>query len=54
MTERGIPSQLVAKIGQPEPVMNFGTNTDKYKSGFGKDGSQIVKKRKEPTDFASS
>jgi len=41
MTERGVPSQLREKIGKPEPSMNFGSNTNKFKSGFGKDGSQF-------------
>jgi hypothetical protein len=41
MTERGMPSQMQASIGKPEPSMNFGSNNDKHKSGFGKDGSQI-------------
>lgn len=38
-TERGMPSQLAAGLGKPEPSMAFGRNTDKFKSGFGKDGS---------------
>lgn len=45
MTERGIPSQIIAAFGKPEPVMAFGGNKDKFKSGFGKDGSQIQNKR---------
>lgn len=32
------------KLGKPEPVMNFGSNTDKFKSGFGKDGAKIQTK----------
>jgi hypothetical protein len=40
MLERGMPAQLQAQIGKPEPSMNFGSNTNKFKSGFGKDGSQ--------------
>lgn len=39
MTERGMPSQIIASLGKPEPSMAFGSNTNKYKSGFGKDGS---------------
>ncbi len=41
MTERGEPGQMQAKIGKPDPVMAFGRNTDKFKSGFGHEGSQI-------------
>jgi hypothetical protein len=42
MTERGNPAQLSAKLtGKSEPVMAFGRNTDKFKSGFGHEGSQI-------------
>jgi hypothetical protein len=41
MTERGIPSQMQAKIGQPDKSMAIGRNTNKFKSGFGQDGSQI-------------
>lgn len=43
-TERGMPAQLQAKEGQPEPIWGFGKNTDKFKSGFGAEGSSIVKK----------
>lgn len=43
-TERGIPSQMLAKEGQPEPIWGFGSNKDKFKSGFGTEGSGIVKK----------
>jgi hypothetical protein len=41
MLERGEPGQMQAKIGKPEPVMAFGRNTDKFKSGFGTEGSKI-------------
>jgi hypothetical protein len=59
MTERGIPAQMQAKIGKPEPVMAFGRNTDKFKSGFGHEGSQIkrggVKQNQtQQIDFAAS
>jgi hypothetical protein len=47
MTERGVPAQLMAKIGKPEPIMNFSTNKSKFKSAFGVDGSQILPKKKE-------
>lgn len=53
MTERGTPAQIKAQLGQPEPVLNFGRNTDKFKSGFGKDGAKIQHKKKEQ-DFSSS
>lgn len=58
-TERGMPSQLAAGLGKPEPSMAFGRNTDKFKSGFGKDGSQIKKNQgvseyKVTKDFMSS
>ena len=46
MTERGMPATLRASIGKPEPVMSFGSNTDKHKSAFGTDGSQINPKAK--------
>ena len=39
-----MPAQLQAKEGQPEPIWGFGKNTDKFKSGFGAEGSSIVKK----------
>lgn len=42
MTERGVPSQLIANLGQPEKTMNFTQNTNKFKSAFGVDGSQIL------------
>jgi hypothetical protein len=51
MTERGTPAEIRAKLGKPEPTMNFGSNKDKFKSGFGKDGSAIVMQRK---DFSAS
>jgi hypothetical protein len=44
MTERGMPAQLKAKEGQPEPIWGFGSNSDKFKSGFGAEGSNIVVK----------
>lgn len=62
-TERGIPAQMMAMQGKEEPPMKFGKHTDKFKSGFGNDGSQIVKKSRPPTnnyklsnknDFAAS
>lgn len=43
-TERGMPAQLKAKEGQPEPIWGFGSNKDKFKSGFGAEGSNIVVK----------
>lgn len=46
MTERGVPSQLIASLGRPEPSMNFSTNKSKFKSAFGNDGSQILPKKK--------
>ncbi len=53
MTERGMPSQIIASLGKPEASMAFGSNSNKFKSGFGKDGSQIhVAKRK--YNFADS
>lgn len=45
MTERGMPTQLSQKLTQGEPKMNFGTNTAKFKSGFGVDGSQLNPKK---------
>ena len=57
MTERGIPSQMQAKIGKPEPVMAFGKHTNKFQSGFGADGSQINSKKGQKQtkqDFAAS
>ena len=48
---------MAASVGKPEPSMNFGSNTDKFKSGFGKDGSQIKKKEGneyKAKDFVSS
>jgi hypothetical protein len=41
MLDRGEPAQMKAKLGKAEPVMAFGRNTDKFKSGFGIDGSKI-------------
>ena len=35
---------MQAKEGQPEPIWGFGSNKDKFKSGFGAEGSSIVKK----------
>ena len=35
---------MLAKEGQPEPQWGFGSNKDKFKSGFGAEGSAIVKK----------
>jgi hypothetical protein len=46
MTERGVPSQLIAALGKPEPVMNFSSNSSKFKSAFGVDGSQIIPQKK--------
>lgn len=46
MTERGIPNQIKADLGRPEKIMNFGSNTNKFKSVFGKEGSQINPKIK--------
>lgn len=46
MTERGVPSQLMAKLGKPEPIMSFGTNKSKFKSAFGIDGSQIQPRKR--------
>lgn len=54
MTERGMPSQLVARLGQPEPSMAFGSNKDKFKSGFGIDGSQIIKQKSSSYEFSAS
>lgn len=51
MTERGTPAEIRARLGKPEPTMSFTANKDKFKSGFGKEGSAIVMKR---TDFAAS
>lgn len=42
MTERGTPAQIIANLGQPEKTMNFASNTNKFKSAFGVDGSQIL------------
>ena len=39
ITERGMPAQLQQTLISGEPKMNFASNHDKYKSGFGKDGS---------------
>lgn len=39
MTERGMPSQLLAKQNGTEPVWNHSTNQSKFKSAFGVDGS---------------
>lgn len=46
MTERGTPAQIMAKLGQPEQIMVFSSNSSKFKSAFGQDGSQIQPKRK--------
>lgn len=54
MTERGMPSQLYAQLGKPEPSMSFGSNTAKFKSGFGKDGSAIIPKKSRNKDFNAS
>jgi hypothetical protein len=45
MTERGIPSQIIASLGKPDQSMAFGRNTDKFKSGFGAEGSQVASKK---------
>ena len=39
MTYRGMPSQMMAKEGHPEQVMSFGSHKNKFKSGFGTEGS---------------
>lgn len=39
MTERGLPAQLMERIGKPEPTMNFYSDKSKFKSAFGVDGS---------------
>ena len=44
-TERGTPSQIKVRLTEGEPPMAFGKNTDKFKSGFGKDGSAIITNR---------
>ena len=54
MTERGMPSQLAASIGKPEQIMSFGCNTNKYKSGFGVDGSQLIPDKTKTRNFAAS
>ena len=56
MTERGMPSQLQSKLVKGEPVMNFGTNTAKFKSGFGVEGSSLNPKKgvTGKQDFAAS
>jgi hypothetical protein len=54
MTERGYPSSLKKKLAKGEQSMAFGRNTDKFKSGFGSEGSQIVNKRSNKHDFAKS
>ena len=51
MTERGTPAEIKAKLNNPEPILSFGSNTDKFKSGFGKNGAKIGKKEK---DFSVS
>jgi hypothetical protein len=43
VTERGMPSQLFEKVTKGERTMKFGNNTDKFKSGFGKNGSTITR-----------
>lgn len=53
MTERGIPAQMIVKQHQPEPIWGFGSNKDKFKSGFGKEGSNIVVKSNHK-DFGAS
>lgn len=45
MTERGMPAQLQQTLVKGEPTMNFGSNTAKFKSGFGVDGSQLNPKK---------
>lgn len=45
MTERGMPSQLQTTLVKGEPSMNFGSNTAKFRSGFGVDGSQLLPKK---------
>lgn len=45
MTERGMPSQLQEKLTKGEPKMNFGSNTAKFKSGFGVEGSKLNPKK---------
>jgi len=55
MTERGLPSQLMERVGKPEPTMNFYSDKSKFKSAFGVDGSQIrPKKKQRNTTFADS
>jgi hypothetical protein len=54
MTERGMPAQMQASIGKPEPSMAFGSNTNKFKSGFGKEGSQVNPKQQQPITMADS
>ena len=45
MTERGMPSQMQEKLTKGEPKMNFGSNTAKFKSGFGVEGSKLNPKK---------
>ena len=51
-TERGMPNQLQQRLVQGEPKMYFGSNTDKYKSVFGTEGSQINPRAQK--DFSAS
>ena len=54
MTERGMPSQLMASIGKQEQSFNFSTNHSRFKTAFGKDGAQVSNKRSRQTGFADS
>ncbi len=38
---------MLASQGKEDPPMKFGRNTDRFKSGFGNEGSQIIKKSKQ-------